>query len=285
VEIVDRNFLKGINRRLEKAWFGGVRFDYWDGKFIRPVSKNYRVSICTTCMNRLEDVKLTLRQNIEDNADYGDVEFLLLDYNSADGLGDWVRAEMMSYVERGLLVYYRTEEPRFYTMAHSRNVAFKLATGDVVNNVDADNYTNKGFATYLNRLANERPERAIFAKGKRATHGRLGFFRNEFLTIINGYDESMFGYGHDEKDLMYRALCLGFRLMYFGGDYYRKTETKVNKAANYDPKSVSSNWRYSEQINKLVSYSKLLNGEYKANRGVEWGRARLVRNFSEEVEV
>ena len=114
---------------------------FWDGTFTRDVAKNYSISICTDCMNRLSDIQHTLPANIEAEQSYPDLEFVLLDYNSSDGLGDWVRSEMMGHIESGRLVYYRTEEPQFFNFSHSRNVAMRLATGEIINNVDADNYT------------------------------------------------------------------------------------------------------------------------------------------------
>src|SRR5574343_1908709 len=63
------------------------------------------ISICTTCMNRLRDLEYTLPKNLEDNKNYKKLEFVLLDYNSTDGLSDWVKKYMMSYIKTGRLVY------------------------------------------------------------------------------------------------------------------------------------------------------------------------------------
>src|SRR5688572_6172397 len=96
-----------------------------------------RISICTVCMNRLHHIKQTLPANIAANEDYPNIEFVLLDYNSTDGLSDWIRDEMSEFIENGRLKYYRTEEPLFFDRTHSRNLIVKLATGDVISNVDA----------------------------------------------------------------------------------------------------------------------------------------------------
>ena len=53
---------------------------------LSEVKRQHKISICTTCMNRLDDLKQTLPQNILDNADYTRTEFVLIDYNSSDGL-------------------------------------------------------------------------------------------------------------------------------------------------------------------------------------------------------
>lgn len=253
---------------------------YWDGKFSSPGKKNFKISLCTTAMGRLEDVKKTLPQNIEDNIHcHLNTEFVLLDYNSRDGLGDWVKSSLGHYIKAGVLSYYRTDEPKYYTMAHSRNMAFKLATGDIVNNVDADSFTRKGFAKYINSLANEVPEKCVFAKGRRMLRGRLGFYRKEFIELLGGYDEQFSGYGHDDHDILHRAWALGFKMAWFGGKYYGKTDSKKHQTSNYKNKD----WKETECRNKVQSFMSIMWGRFKANSNIEWGKGRVIKNFSEEI--
>lgn len=255
---------------------------YWNGCFTKPVKKYYKISICTTCMDRLFTLKEVFPVNIKDNLDYPNLEYVILDYNSKDNLSKWIKNNMMQYIESGLLNYYRTTEPKYYSMSHSRNVAFKLAQGEIVNNVDADNYTNPGFVHYINRLANEHPKKAIFAKGKRLLRGRIGFYKNEFMDILGGYDEDMEGYGYDDKDLFNRAMCSGFMLMWYGGAYVRRIKTPKSMVGKNmkNPK-----WRETEKINKEISDRKLEKRIYKANQNRHWGKATVTKNFTEEIRI
>jgi GT2 family glycosyltransferase len=258
----------------------GKPVDIWDGQFSRGVTREFSISLCTTCMGRLDDLLQTLPTNIADNADYPRVEFVLLDYNSQDGLEKWVKENMSGHVESGKLVYARTTEPKWYHMAHSRNVAFKLATGEIVCNVDADNWTGPGFATALNRLANEKPERAVFVKGWRLLRGRVGLYRKEWLELLGGYDESLTGYGHDDRDLVDRSLLQQFRLMWFGGQYVTRIQTARSvKVANMEAK----NWKATETANKERSAENIQKGLFKSNEGRKWGSAILRKNFREEI--
>uniref|UniRef100_A0A6M3ISB9 Putative glycosyltransferase n=1 Tax=viral metagenome TaxID=1070528 RepID=A0A6M3ISB9_9ZZZZ len=260
-------------------WGNFVEPVVWDRTFTAEVTKRYRISICTTVMNRLGDLQKTLLKNIADNADYPHVEFVVLDYNSSDGLGDWMRG--LEGVGSAVN-YYRTTEPEYYSMAHSRNIAFKMAEGEIVVNVDADGYTNAGFAAYLNRLANEQPRKAIFAKGKKMMRGRLGFYKDEFINELGGYDEDLLGYGHDDHDLMTRAWGLGYKLMWFGGQFCGLVDNhRKHQGGNYQ----HSSWKYTERRNKLLSLYNLSVGQFKANEGRHWGRAHLVKNFSQEIDV
>jgi predicted glycosyltransferase involved in capsule biosynthesis len=168
-------------------------------------------------------------------------------------------------------------------MAHSRNVAYKAASGDIVTNVDADNFTGPGFADRMNRIANQLSGKNVFLKSYRSTHGRVGFWKEEFVNLLGGYDETFVGYGHDDRDLIFRAMELGFSIARFGGEGSSRISSRAGKVANYDPSGIDQNWRYTEQLNKIISYSNLMVGNLVANVGKEWGKAKLIKNFTEEV--
>ena len=274
--------VKALARQLEDAWKPRMKgFSYWNEEFTLPVTVDHRISICTTVMNRLDDLKRTLPKNIKDNADYPFLEFVVLDYNSSDGLAAWIRKEMMDHIKSGRLVYWRTDEPEYFDMSHSRNVAFKVAAGEIVNNVDADNFTNKGFAIFINAMANQCPGNGIFAKSKQLLRGRLGFYRRDFIYILGGYDENLKGYGHDDADLMHRALELGFTLMCFRAPYSGCVLDHVkHQEGNY-----KEAWWDTEGKNRLMSFANLIAGNWVANKGREWGKAKLTKNFEERITI
>lgn len=255
-------------------------WNFWDGvSWNVPVKEFKRISLCTTVMNRLHTLKECLPKNIEDNIDYPNLEFLILDYNSTDGLEDWMRDNMCSHMATGLVRYVKTTDPEFYSMTHSRNLAFKCATGEIVNNVDADNYLNKSFASFLNMLAHEQPEKAVFAKGKRMMHGRCGFYKDEFINLLGGYDEEIEGYGHDDHDLVERAMIQKFTMMWYGSRFCERIKTGgADKVVNMKNK----NWRETEKLNKAISAAKISNGILKANEGKGWGQANVTINFREK---
>jgi hypothetical protein len=288
---------KGKRKRFSEIWKSKV----WDEVFKNPVTKNYRISFCTTCMDRLQNLKETLPKNIEDNKNYNNLEFVLLDYNSSDGLEEWVKNNMMEHINSGRLVFYRTTEPKYFDMSHSRNIAFKVATGEIVNNLDADNYTfnddiksqiknvSRGekihnhefcWAEYINKIANECQEKVLFAKGKQLRHGRIGFFKKEFLEL-GGYDESLEGYGYDDEDLVHRSSKLGFTLYKWGGSYIKRIHTS-QKEKNQHLKVKHDK---TQGINTIISENNIKNGIFVANQGKHWGKAKLIKNFKEEIEV
>lgn len=258
------------------------KLDYTGCDYSIEPTRFYKLSFCTTCMGRMEDVKRTLPKNIEDSSSYPNREFVLLDYNSKDGLGDWVKQELMPYIDIGLLNYYRTEEPKYYSMAHSRNIAFKVATGDIVNNVDADHYFKPGFPEQVNKAANQFPKSLVLVKSHQKARGRLGFFKKEFIKKLGGYNEDILYYGWDDRDITIRAYRLGFNIVKTGGEFFQLVEGHSrHTVANYPHKD----WRFTQRRNVLVSLINILHKRYVANEGEHWGKARLVKNFGELVEI
>ena len=174
----------------------------------------FKISFCTTCMNRLIHLKQTLKQNILDNENYPDLEFILLDYNSSDGLQEYVETELDYFIKNKKLIYFRTEEPVKYNMSHSRNLAFKLATGEIVCNIDADNFTGIGFASFVNDMFQDDDKIFLCTHDKVAVKndvlGRICVKKVDFLSI-SGYDETMKHYGFDDHDFCNRLEMFGLK--------------------------------------------------------------------------
>ena len=263
----------------------------WDGTFTKPVKKMYSISFCVTCMNRLYDLEKTLPANLKLEKTYPFIEFVVLDYNSRDGLGKWMKNNMMGHIESGLVSYYRTEEPKYFSMSHSRNIAFKMAKNEIVLNLDADNYTAKNFdappeephSYYLNRMANQAKDRkVIFAKGKRSMHGRIGFYKNEFINDLGGYDEDLLGYGHDDHDLVQRAWALKYSMYWWSKVHYcgRIKTNRRERSVNME-----RNWKTTENENVVKSANNLKNSIFKANKNRHWGKAVLLKNFKDHIEI
>lgn len=244
-------------------------------------TKNFRkISICTTCMDRTYDLKKTLLKNIEDNSSYPNLEFVVLNYNSSDDMHAFMTSNDIKYlIKMGIVKYFITRTPKFYSMSHSRNIAFKNANGQIVTNVDADNFTGKGFAKFLNELAEICPSKAFFTKGKRMMHGRIGMYKDEFLNI-GGYNEDLNGYGFDDHDLMIRAMNSGFKMMWWAGISEEDFSNRIRTPRNTVSKNMQNkNWRQTEKENKIISMTAINSGILIANQNRKWGCAEDLIRF------
>ena len=209
--------------------------------------KGYRISLCTTCMNRLVHLKQTLLKNIFDNQDYENLEFVLLDYNSTDGLEDYVKSNLSVFIEQKKLFYYKTKIPENYNMSHSRNLAFKLASGDIVCNIDADNFTGSGFASFVNKVFEDNGDIYLSTHQpilvKKDVLGRICVKKDDFMAV-GGYDERMKYYGFDDYDF-------AGRLEIYGRKKQLINSPEFLKAIPHSDKERMNNWLNIDYLHSL----------------------------------
>ena len=168
------------------------------------------VSICITVMNRLHHIQETLPANLHENDSPG-IEFVLLDYNSNDGLDQYIKTNFSQHLETGRLIYYKCNTVQSFKRSHSRNMAFRLAEGDIVCNLDGDNYAGEDFGKYVQQ---------VFSNGENIcltglqnqwlpdASGKLCVKKSDFLEVT-GYDEAFEGYGFEDYDMVNRLILNG----------------------------------------------------------------------------
>lgn len=248
------------------------------------------MTIVTTCMNRLHDLKLTLPKNLKDNEDYGPLEFLLLDYGSTDGLEHWVKEVLGNYIKQGRLTFYHTEQ-EFFQPNHSRNVTFRLARGDLVANVDSDNFTHSGYACRLNQcasVANERllivPDNFLLPNTKRLKlKGRFCLYKKD-IELLRGFDEELdIGFGNDDMNFVLRAMLAGFKMVRYESAF---TEDRLDTTNSERVAMVrNKNFMAIMEDNGEKTWAKLAKGVIAVNQDKQWGAAKLIKNFSEAIEI
>ena len=251
------------------------------------------ISFCTTCMNRLSNLQDTLLQNLEDNKSYPQLEFVLLDYGSKDGLPQWAEAHLRPHIDSGRLNYYRTENPTHYNPSHSRNVSFRLAQGDIVVNVDADNYVGGGFARAINLCMSQQPDHIMAVSedfllpdsDRMLLQGRFAFYRQD-LYALGGFDEHLDecrGYSNEDADLVFRAIMSGYKIAQFSSRHINRIHTPIKERTTHMRKSGKS-YEQTKAINEELIAIKLGRGQTVVNRQ-GWGRDMVVKNFKETVWV
>lgn len=166
-------------------------------------------------MNRMNHLQQTLEKNIKDNYLPHEVEFILLDYNSKDGLEEWVQQNMQQYIDAGVLVYYKTYAPEYYLRSHSRNMSFRLANAELLCNLDADNFLGKGFAAFM--IEEFSTHNHIFYTSNCSCNDTIGrvCVRVEDFMSVRGYNEAIIGYGCEDMDFFNRLNAKGLNQMHF----------------------------------------------------------------------
>lgn len=245
-----------------------------------------KVSLCITCMGRLRDLRRTFARNLNDNPG-PDVEFVLLNYNSQDGLDDWVRDKQHDHVESGKLVYLHETTRKLYDSSHAKNMVHRAATGNILCNLDADNYTGPDFGKWLlknlgtHAIGSFLDHSGYYMHWREANglSGRLALSRTDFLAL-GGYDELLRGYGHDDTDLFRRARDSGLQTPVFPARFRIPAidHTDDDRVVNFqEPLATSA------KSNRALSDRNLAAGKLVANQGHVWGAGVVRKNWTNTV--
>jgi hypothetical protein len=175
---------------------------------------------CTTCKGRQAHLAATLLKNIADNADYARCKFVVVDYGGDDTLEAFLQGEAFApFIASGRLTVYRYDWVGPFRMAHAKNMAHRcgiIEGADVLVNIDADNFTGAGFASYIaEQLSSSSGDGEPFFRPTMEQPltdygicGRIGMTRHAFLKI-GGYDERFTTYAPDDRDMILRLQRIG----------------------------------------------------------------------------
>lgn len=219
-----------------------------------------KISFCTTCKGRLWQLEQTLSKNIAMLDD--DCEIVLLDYQSEDGLKDYIFKNFSEYLGNKLKYYQLTDNFNF-TMSYAKNIVHKLATGDVLFNLDADNLIHDTLISELRSLKDYQILIPKFSNhwSNEGSYGRLGYTRKAFYDL-NGYNENIIGMKADDGDFVGRALKQDFIMI------HSKTESQAIQNTI-------------EQKELYTNFS----SNPPANYPAEWGKANVVNYLNIKQEL
>jgi hypothetical protein len=176
-------------------------------------------------MNRRQHLAETLPVNLANNR-LSSTSFLVLDYNSDDGLQEYIFNNFRDEIKSGRLRYRRYANAKYFSHSHSRNLAVKLTDATYVCNVDADNFTGPDFDEYLMQQFSLRPRVVISALSNPlnmyGAFGRMATRRSDFIEV-GGYDEAFEGYGFEDYDLISRLEQSGLDKVLINNPEFLKT--------------------------------------------------------------
>ena len=241
---------------------------------------NQSVSLCTTAKDRFEHLDQTFLRNLRDNEAYGNCEFLLLDYQCPDPrTRQWVRAELKPYIDTGLVNYYYYPQGETFNISHARNLAFRLAKGDILCGVDADNLLGEGFVAYVAAVL--RREGVFLRASKYASlAGRICLRRGDW-EAAGGFDERFTGWGMEDEDFANRLRLLGLREqrvvhLRFRKAIAHKDELRTRYYARDQETSLRENKALAEANARL---------RIVRPNGADFGHGRVEQNLKEWLDV
>ena len=242
------------------------------------------ITLATTCMDRFEHITKTFPQNVATCVGRG-VELLLLNYDGDKRLDAWLRGAFDGFIAHRFVTYARRiDVSERWHANHAKNVALLLAVGDVVVNVDADNYVSDGFIDAVRRLVPKPGSYATVGSDCewRDCTGRMAFWRSD-LIALGGYDEAMTGWGYTDADLRDRASRTALREVHFRGADLASPIGHVDEMRTRHLDTKSKNVSFT--LNRARSVRNCAIGAYAANTDQRWGVASVRLNFSDVVDV
>jgi hypothetical protein len=158
-------------------------------------------------MNRLWQIKETLPVNLRNNRQQEhQIEFVVADFGTP-GLAEWVHEHFRRDLESGYLRYRQFRHLDSWHASVAKNTAHYLAMGDIVVNLDCDNYTGPFGGQHIIKVFQNSGEHTVFhqwsGRDRDGTYGRISMKKNVFVSL-GGYDETFLPMGYQDHDLILR---------------------------------------------------------------------------------
>lgn len=223
------------------------------------------ISLCIPCHNRTHDLKKIFPYILEAAGKSPPVEVAVVDYNSPDDLYTFMRWMIQSPLPDGISITYRKYTGRnYYHMAHARNLAFKLSSGDYVITTSTDLYPKNNFFPLLREMISD----GYVWMRDPILKGIIAVKRQEFIDV-GGYDERIEFYGSDDRDMDARLTRKGGKFSEWYNGLWDVFETPNEiKVQNYrlqlsKAEMVRSSRKILQENNETSTIV--------ANEGKEWG--------------
>ncbi len=230
-----------------------------------------KIAFCTTCMNRLYQLKGVFDANVEVIRRDVHVEWVILNFGSDDDLDAFIEPRLAQLPQR--FVYAKTVSRSNWHASIAKNIAHRVPAADCLFNLDCDNFIGSSYEDI----------RRYWAYGFRVFHcwsgvyrdgtcGRIGIERSLFRDL-GGYDESMAPMGFQDRDLIYRASRAGFPVAHIPA--IGEVAIRNDKAEGIRYCESSSDWCDMDRSNMALSRYNVVNNRVVSNCGYSWGEAMI----------
>lgn len=222
------------------------------------------ISLCTPDMGRTHDLRQVMPSRLKAAAKSPPVEIVIVDYNSRDGLEEYVLNELV--MPEGVKLTYRKYSGRdTWHMAHAFNLAAMASSGEYFWLMGCDVFLAENAVEHVRLLIDMRQDDFMYA---RAHPGVIVCRKDKFIEA-GGYDERFEFYGPEGEELEDRLLRRGLKLGYYSNQMISWLQTeRWEKVKNYRIKDHMTNM---SRMMRPIYEENRRNGVMVANAGKEWG--------------
>ena len=233
------------------------------------------VSIITRCKGRLKNLQQTLRIML--HQDYYYTEVIVVNYNSPDGLHEWLVNEFKQQIDIGRLIETYVSNTLYFDHPHSRNIGLKAAIGDFVMFLDSDVVAHTELISHLvKRIGDMENTFAMVGYPTPIDCSGIIFARRKDLVDLGGFQESFNGWGYEDGDMRDRLFLNGREMFSFNPKYVHGVDHYDYERYMYfkPPYNIQTdkNWKKivrDDNREKSLQYIKA-NGII-ANKNTTWG--------------
>ena len=169
-----------------------------------------KLSFCITCMNRFHQISKTLPINLRNNRNMeSEIEFVLVDFNSQDGLRDWILEKFQNELKSGYLKYFHTKSMKSWHACIAKNTSHSMGNGNILVNLDADNFTGPNGGEYIIDIYEQyginNTVMHMYSGWSNGSCGRIAVSKKLFFQV-GGYDQNLGPMGMEDIDLLGRLI-------------------------------------------------------------------------------
>ena len=231
-----------------------------------------KLSYCISIKNRKSHLIKTLPESVKNllNLKGYLYEICICDYSSSDDLETYIK-EFLNLTPNIEIHYKLIKYRHSYHHSRAKNISHKMASGDILINLDADNIVTTQYHKLIYKSFKNGADLVWPGISKYSVGGGIGriAIKKDIFLNLGGYDEEIVGWGYEDMDLLERVRCSGYNVTTIRDstvrfirheDCYRyeNTEEKI-------PINITA------ERNKKYIDNKLSNKEYISNIGRTWG--------------
>jgi len=168
-----------------------------------------KISYCVPIMNRPNDIKETLKANLDENRSLSEqIEFIVIFYDDDRETHDWIRSNFSEELHTGYLRLIIADKLSHWHFGRAKNGFKKFMIGDVYSSLDGDNYVTIEETFQLLSVMSQFGSRFVFhhftGKWGDGSSGRVSLPRQIYQNV--GYDDRFLPRQFDEVDLIISVL-------------------------------------------------------------------------------